>query len=273
MEAIYITFLIYAKDIYGEKNERNRFFNSCHSLLDIAWPLLLRSWSRLQTEYYPHPQEKNCKNTTFEYVIHNDILVSQMCKQQNFHLSLLTMEQQYIVSKARYLSYFTGYWVKYNWLSFLFVCFIFRLRAGGGAAPSLNTRYKPGRKTPMHLSSDSEEDLSFTWCTSSIILDVGWKLWLGIIVGCLQVDFSDSVASQKKAYGCCQTIKFVQAWLLKSWNGQPRVFYQMWSRVLAEQALLYKDGEWVFNDVCVTQQNLCQFSLVHIFHGWSFFLN
>lgn len=37
-----------------------------------------------------------------------------------------------------------------------------RLRAGGGAAPSLNTRYKPGRKTPMHLSSDSEEDLSFT---------------------------------------------------------------------------------------------------------------
>ncbi|CAH3160746.1 unnamed protein product [Porites evermanni] len=37
-----------------------------------------------------------------------------------------------------------------------------RLRAGGGAAPSLNTRYKPGRKTPMHLSSDSEEDSSFT---------------------------------------------------------------------------------------------------------------
>lgn len=128
------------------------------------------------------------------------ILVSQMCKKQNFHLSLLTMQQQqqYVVSKARYLSYFTGYWVKYNWLSCLFVCYIFRLRAGGGAAPSLNTRYKPGRKTPMHLSSDSEEDLSFTWCTSSIILDVGWKLWLGIIVGCLQVDFSDNVASQKK---------------------------------------------------------------------------
>ena len=128
------------------------------------------------------------------------ILVSQMCKKQNFHLSLLTMQQQqqYIVSKARYLSYFTGYWVKYNWLSCLFVCYIFRLRAGGGVAPSLNTRYKPGRKTPMHLSSDSEEDLSFTWCTSSIILDVGWKLWLGIIVGCLQVDFSDNVASQKK---------------------------------------------------------------------------
>ena len=91
-----------------------------------------------------------------------------MCKQQNFHLSLLTMQQQqqqqqrYIVSKARYLSYFTGYWVKYNLFSCLFVCFIFRLRVGGGAAPSLNTRYKPGRKTPMHLSSDSEEDLSFT---------------------------------------------------------------------------------------------------------------
>lgn len=53
------------------------------------------------------------------------ILVSQMCKKQNFHLSLLTMQQQqqYIVSKARYLSYFTGYWVKYNWLSCLFVLF------------------------------------------------------------------------------------------------------------------------------------------------------
>ena len=46
-----------------------------------------------------------------------------MCKTQNFHLSLLTMQQQYIVSKARYLSYFTGYWVKYNWLSCLFVLF------------------------------------------------------------------------------------------------------------------------------------------------------
>ena len=136
----------------------------CSICLTIALEILVQTSysSSYQIEYYPQPREKNCKNTTFEYVIHNDVLVSQMCKQQNFHLSLLTMQQQYIVSKARYLSYFTGYWVKYNWLSCLFVCFIFRLRAGGGAAPSLNTRYKPGRKTPMHLSSDSEEDLSFT---------------------------------------------------------------------------------------------------------------
>ena len=31
-----VTFLIYLKAIYGEKkNERIRFFNSCHSMLDI----------------------------------------------------------------------------------------------------------------------------------------------------------------------------------------------------------------------------------------------
>lgn len=33
-----------------------------------------------------------------------------------------------------------------------------RLRAGGGSAPSANARYKPARKTPVQLSSDSEED-------------------------------------------------------------------------------------------------------------------
>ena len=36
---IYITFLIYVKAIYGQKNERNRFFNSCHEisiLLDFS---------------------------------------------------------------------------------------------------------------------------------------------------------------------------------------------------------------------------------------------
>ena len=32
------------------KNERNQFFNSCHSLLNMAWPLLLRSWSRLHSQ-------------------------------------------------------------------------------------------------------------------------------------------------------------------------------------------------------------------------------
>lgn len=37
-----------------------------------------------------------------------------------------------------------------------------RLRAGGGAVPATNPRYKTGRKTPLHLSSDSEEDTSFT---------------------------------------------------------------------------------------------------------------
>ncbi|XP_074616025.1 coiled-coil domain-containing protein 102A-like isoform X2 [Acropora palmata] len=36
-----------------------------------------------------------------------------------------------------------------------------RLRAGGAAGPTVNSRYKTGRKTPMQLSSDSEEDLSF----------------------------------------------------------------------------------------------------------------
>ena len=51
--------------------------------------------SSYKIEYSPQPQEKNRKNTTFEYVIRNDILVSQMCKKQNFHLSLLTMQQQY----------------------------------------------------------------------------------------------------------------------------------------------------------------------------------
>ena len=39
----YIRFLIYLKAIYGQKNEGNRFFNSCHSMVDISWPSLLKS--------------------------------------------------------------------------------------------------------------------------------------------------------------------------------------------------------------------------------------
>ena len=37
----YIRLLIYLKAIYGQKNEGNRFFNSCHLMVDISWPSLL----------------------------------------------------------------------------------------------------------------------------------------------------------------------------------------------------------------------------------------
>lgn len=60
---------------------------------------------------------------------------------------------------------------------------IIRLRAGGGAAPALNSRYKPARKTPMQLSSDSEEDMSFS-------------KWLLIQQGCKGVMSSDTVKAQ-----------------------------------------------------------------------------
>ena len=32
----YIRLLIYLKAIYGQKNEGNPFFNSCHSMVDIS---------------------------------------------------------------------------------------------------------------------------------------------------------------------------------------------------------------------------------------------
>ena len=41
---IYIRFLIYLKGIYGQKNEKNWFFNSSHEikiLLDFSWLSLL----------------------------------------------------------------------------------------------------------------------------------------------------------------------------------------------------------------------------------------
>ena len=37
----YIRLLIYLKAIYGPKNEGNRFFNSCYSMVDISWLSLL----------------------------------------------------------------------------------------------------------------------------------------------------------------------------------------------------------------------------------------
>ena len=39
----YIRLPIYLKAIYGQKNEGNRFFNSCPSMVDISWPSLLKS--------------------------------------------------------------------------------------------------------------------------------------------------------------------------------------------------------------------------------------
>ena len=42
----YIRLLIYLKALYGQKNEGNRIFNSCHSMVDISWPSLLKSQFR-----------------------------------------------------------------------------------------------------------------------------------------------------------------------------------------------------------------------------------
>ena len=39
----YIRLFIYLNAIYGQKNEGNRFFNSCHSMVDISWPSLLNN--------------------------------------------------------------------------------------------------------------------------------------------------------------------------------------------------------------------------------------
>lgn len=232
VEAIYITFLIYVKDIYGEKNERNQFFNPCHSLLDIAWPLLLRSWSRLHSQrsdafffgriikswknschkqgsafllirdwISPETSGKKWKKTTFEYVIHNHILVSQMCKQQNFHLSLLTMQQQqqrYIVSKARYSSYFTGYLDKYNWLSGLFVLFsdyeqeeVQRLLW----IPGINLDEKHPCTCPQTVKRTyhlRDVRAALFW---TLVGNCGRELLLG---ACKWIFLTDNVASQKK---------------------------------------------------------------------------
>ena len=32
----YIRLLIYLKAIYGQKNEGNQYFNSCHSIVDVS---------------------------------------------------------------------------------------------------------------------------------------------------------------------------------------------------------------------------------------------
>ena len=70
----YIRLLIYLKAIYGQKNEGNRFFNYCYSMVDISWLLLLifaifrRSWSRNTSETTRRDVavcKTRCRETTF----------------------------------------------------------------------------------------------------------------------------------------------------------------------------------------------------------------
>lgn len=148
--------------------------------------------------------------------------------------------QQPKAPKARYLSCSAGYWVEYNWLCCLFVLF-----SDYELEELQHLLWIPGINLDEKHPCTCPQTVKRTYHlrdVRGIIVDVVWKLWLGI-VGCLQV-YSDNVASQKKAYGCCQAIKFVQAWLIKSWNGQSRVFSHWRSQVLAEQAYnCTKDGE------------------------------
>ena len=70
----YIRLLIYLKAIYGQKNEGNRFFNYCYSMVDISWLLLLifaifrRSCSRNTSETTRRDVavcKTRCRETTF----------------------------------------------------------------------------------------------------------------------------------------------------------------------------------------------------------------